>query len=215
MMPAAMVKPHAVERRGGALELHRKATNGGVSIFGGPQQTVENTAALAPIRSVALNYLTIGGGPHLPRGGARNSASRESHALRTHQVANLRAAAEHADRIGLPFNRMVTIHWEAAGVALPKMAKATGRFLDLMTKAIARHGGATAWAWVHEGGVSKGGHCHLLTHVPPHLVAMVTRLQKGWLKRITVKPYRARVIHSRPIGGRLGLEVGKDTRKYN
>jgi len=34
------------------------------------------------------------------------------------------------------------------------------------------------------------------------------RLQRGWLRRITGNPYRARVIHSNPIGGRLRLEVG-------
>jgi hypothetical protein len=88
------------------------------------------------------------------------------------------------------------------------MARATGRFLDLMGKAIRRHGGATAWVWVHEGGKDKGGHCHLLAHVPPDLVAIISRLQMGWLRRITGKAYRARVIASRPIGGRLGLETG-------
>jgi hypothetical protein len=38
-------------------------------------------------------------------------------------------------------------------------------------------------------------------------VPKITRLQRGWLRRITGQPYRARVIFSRPIGGRLGLEV--------
>jgi hypothetical protein len=124
------------------------------------------------------------------------------------QIANLRAAERHAEAIGLPFNRMVTIHWQAAGVPLEGMAKATGRFLDLMTRALARHGGATAWLWVHENGVRKGGHCHLLAHVPTDLVPLVARLQRGWLRRITGGAYRARVIRSKPIGGRLGLETG-------
>jgi hypothetical protein len=88
------------------------------------------------------------------------------------------------------------------------MAKATGRFLDLMTRALARHGGATAWLWVHENGDRKGGHCHLLAHVCPDRVARITRLQRGWLRRITGGAYRARVIRSKPIGGRLGLEMG-------
>ena len=42
----------------------------------------------------------------------------------------------------------------------------------------------------------------------PALVSHLTALQRGWLRRITGKPYRARVIHSKPIGGRLGLETG-------
>lgn len=103
---------------------------------------------------------------------------------------------------------MITIHWEAAGVPLEGMARATGHFLDLMTKALARHGSRTAWIWVHESGEGKGGHCHLLVYVPANLVQVIARLQRGWLRRITGQPYRARVIHSKPIGGRLGLETG-------
>jgi hypothetical protein len=37
---------------------------------------------------------------------------------------------------------MITIHWEAAGVPLNGMAKATGRFVDLLTKAPAQRGSA-------------------------------------------------------------------------
>ena len=142
------------------------------------------------------------------RGGARNLASRESHGLKAAHIANLIAATAHADAIGLPFTRMVTIHWEAAGVPLADMAKATGRYTDLMTKALARHGCGAAWLWTHENGDGKGGHCHLLAHVPADLVPVLTGLQRGWLRRITGRPYRARVIHSKPIGGRLGLEAG-------
>ncbi|MBF9151656.1 hypothetical protein [Novosphingobium jiangmenense] len=118
------------------------------------------------------------------------------------------AASSHAATIGLPFTRMVTIHWEAAGVPLTDMAKATGRFTDLMAKALARYGCNTAWVWTHENGAGKGGHCHLLAHVPANLVSYLTALQRGWLRRITGQPYRARVIRSKPIGGRLGMEVG-------
>ncbi len=142
------------------------------------------------------------------RGGARNLVSRESHGLKAAHIANLIAATAHADSIGLPFTRMVTIHWEAAGVPLAEMAKATGRYTDLMAKALARHGCGSAWLWTHENGDGKGGHCHLLAHVPADLVSVLAGLQRGWLRRITGKPYRARVIHSKPIGGRLGLEAG-------
>lgn len=88
------------------------------------------------------------------------------------------------------------------------MAAATGRFLDLLTKALARHGAQTAWLWVHENGEGKGGHVHILAHVPVELVPVVVRLQRRWLRRITGQPYRARLIQSQPIGGRLGLETG-------
>jgi hypothetical protein len=88
------------------------------------------------------------------------------------------------------------------------MATATGRFTDLLAKLVARHGGSTAWLWTHENGPRKGGHCHLLVHVPAALVARLTALQRGWLRRITGERYKARVIYSKPVGGRLGLEKG-------
>lgn len=141
------------------------------------------------------------------RGGARNRSDRESYSLGRTQLENLIAATEHADVIGLPFTRMITIHWERAGVELTDMVKATGRFVDLLTKTLARHGSCTAWLWTHENGHEKGGHCHLLIHVLPDLVPVVTRLQKRWLRSITGGTYKKRVIHSVPIGGRLGLET--------
>jgi hypothetical protein len=141
------------------------------------------------------------------RGGSRNLASRESNCLTRAHTANLIAASGHAKAIGLPFTRMITIHWELAGVPVERMAKATGRFTDLMTKALARHGSGTAWLWVHENGPQKGGHCHMLVHVPAKLASVLTRLQLGWLRSITGKPYQVRVIRSRPVGGRLGLEI--------
>jgi hypothetical protein len=103
---------------------------------------------------------------------------------------------------------MVTIHWEAAGVSLWGMAKATGRFVDLLTKALARHGSNTAWLFTQEGGPEKGAHCHLLVHVPARMVKRLIGLQRGWLRTITGRPYRSGVIHSDPIGGLLGIEIG-------
>jgi len=49
---------------------------------------------------------------------------------------------------------------------------------------------------------------NMLAHVPADLVRRVTGLQRGWLHRITGREYRAGVIHSKPVGGRLGLEAG-------
>src|SRR3546814_12785741 len=107
---------------------------------------------------------------------------------------------------------MISIHWQAAGVPLAVMAKATGRFTDLMAKALARHGSGTAWLWTHENvpgnGHDKGGHCPMLAYVPADLVPVVNALQRGWLRRIHGQPYRARVVHSKPIGGRRGLDAG-------
>lgn len=211
MMVAAMPKTQSSARHGGAFETSPIREFGEVSIAPLQPQSPANLPIRETGTALAINYLTLGVAAHLPcstgRGGSRNHATRASHALSFSHVANLRAAERHADKLGLPFTRMITIHWEAAGVPLAGMAKATGRFTGLIAKALARHGSKTAWLWTHENGDRKGAHCHLLAYVPADLVRVVSRLQRGWLRRITGKPYGARVILSRPIGGRLGLET--------
>jgi hypothetical protein len=64
-------------------------------------------------------------------GGARNRAARTSGSLTMAQCHAILAAAGWANAIGLPFNRMVTIHWERAGISDARAAWATGRFLKL------------------------------------------------------------------------------------
>lgn len=212
MSVAAMIETPSRARHGGSFETSPNPRNGEVSKAPPTPLTPHNLPISGTGTAVAISYLRLGGAAHLPcstgRGGARNRADRESHALTAEHIVNLEAAERHARAIGLPFTRMITIHWQAAGVALADMVKATGRFLDLLTKALARNEAKTAWLWTLENGDRKGGHCHLLVHVPAALVSILTKLQKGWLRRITGKPYRARVIHSKPIGGRLGLEAG-------
>lgn len=212
MTATAMPVKQTARWHGTALKLHRSANFGEVSKAANQSELPEIGVKTAAGTTIAIDNTTLGVAAHSvsdsSRGGARNHADRESHALSAAQIANLLAAGEHAKYIGLPFNRMITIHWQAAGVPLNEMAGATGRFTDLLSKALARHGSATAWIWVHENGDRKGGHCHLLVHVPANLVPVLTKLQRGWLRRITENPYRKRVIHSKPIGGRLGVEVG-------
>lgn len=212
MMLAAMSDTIPSARHGGTFETSPEHKNGEVSKRLRAPQLPTNPAIARTGTPHAINYLTLGVGPHLPcttgRGGARNHGGRVSHALTMAQIANLRAAERHAARIGLPFTRMLTIHWEAAGMPLSGMAKATGRFIDLLTRWLARHGHRTAWLWVHENGQHKGGHCHMLAHVPAGCVKDLTGKSKRWLRTITGNPYRARVILSKPIGGRLGLEAG-------
>jgi hypothetical protein len=70
-----------------------------------------------------------------------------------------------------------------------------------------RHACQAAWLWVHQNGDRKGGHCHLLAHVPAEHAKRLSELQKGRLRRITGKAYRARVIRSRSTGGRLGMDA--------
>lgn len=215
MIDTATPRPLDSVQDHGVLKLHRNHGFGEVSIAALKPQSPVNPPIAETGTALAVNYITSGVAALSPcntRGGARNRADRESHAITAVQIGNLKAAMRHAEMIGLPFTRMTSIHWEAAGVPLEDMPKATGHFTDLLTKALKRRGAATAWLWVHENapgeGHDKGGHCHLLFHVPADLVPVVTGLQRGWLRRITGQPYRARVIHSKPIGGRLGLEAG-------
>ena len=207
-----MIKPFSNAGHGGSFETSPFCKFGEVSNAPPLPRKPSNPTLSEAGTAVAINYLSLGVPAHLPRvtarGGARNRADRESHALTPAQIANLEAAERHSRAIGLPFTRMITIHWEAAGVTLQDMVKATGRFLDLLSKALSRRDVETAWIWILENGDRKGGHCHLLVHVPAALVSLITKRQKGWLHCITGNKYRARVIHSKPIGGRLGLEIG-------
>ena len=207
-----MVEKRSSQSHGGTFETSPKRGNGEVSLVRSPRGNGGKRAYSAAGTLPAISNLTLGVPADLPqssgRGGARNCRNRESHALTAAQITNLRAAERHAARIGLPFTRMITIHWEAAGVPLEGMVRATGRFTDLLGKFLARHGSRSAWLWVMENGKNKGGHCHMLAHVPADVVATLTAHQRRWLHSISGRPYRSRVIHSKPIGGRLGLEHG-------
>ncbi|HQS96359.1 MAG: hypothetical protein B7X90_02850 [Novosphingobium sp. 17-62-19] len=192
------------------LKLHRNGNSGEVSNDLNVGKDTENPAIHSQSSRIAIEPPYIGDAAKFTatslRGGAHNRADRESRRLTTDQVGKLMAAAKHADAIGLPLTRFITIHWASAGVVLDEMVKATGRFIDLLAKALKRYGSETAWLYVHEGREREGGHCHLLAHVPARLVAAVSKLQKGWLHRITGRTYRKGVICSKPIGGRLRLE---------
>ena len=212
MTVAAVAEGAGPTRGGTALKLHRVARFGEVSNADASRQAIAKPDSAADGTGLAVIYLRTGGAANCAaqasrRGGARNHSGRVSHALTSGRVANLLAAAGHANVIGLPLNRMTTIHWEAAGVQPAGMVKATGRFTDLFTRWIARKRHRTAWVVVHENGPGKGAHCHLLVHVPPALVKALTGQQRAWLRRITGQPYRKRVIRSRPVGDLLGLET--------
>jgi hypothetical protein len=212
-MPLAMPNPIKPDRRGSVLKLHRNCGFGEVSIGTPKPNRLDLQGFVGDGETSSLYILSLGvPADSIPRagarGGANNKAGRVSQALTGKQLQNLIEATKHAVIIGLPFNRLITVHWQATGLALEGMAKATGRFIDLMSKALFRHRHKTAWIWVHENGERKGGHAHILAHVPAKLAIKIGRLFMGWLRSITGKPYRKGVIDSRPIGGRLGLEIG-------
>lgn len=102
-------------------------------------------------------------------GGARNRADRVSYHLTLRQCQELIAAASHADRLGLRFNRHWTVHYERAGIDEAKAAAFIGRLTKLVRECSRRRGGGFAAIWVREGGKSKGGHVHILMHYPAAL----------------------------------------------
>jgi hypothetical protein len=212
MMPSAIAWRNPRARERSALKLRRGATFGEVSNAALPSQSRAKLPNAATGTALAINNLSLGvaaqSAVRSGRGGNRNRADRETHALTKAHIGNLSAAEGHSRVIGLPITRMITIHWKAAGVPLPGMAAATGKFVDHLTRWLARRGYRIAWLWVHENAGDKGWHCHLLASVPAELVKPLVAAQKRWLRAITGRPYHAKVIHSDPIGGRLRLETG-------
>jgi hypothetical protein len=136
-------------------------------------------------------------------GGARNSASRTSDALTEKQSKEIIAAAQFSARIGLPLNRHLTIHWDAAGVPDCRAAAATAAFLALARDWLRKRRASLAWAWVRENGDGKGSHVHILLHCPPDMARTFAAMQRRWLRRVTGNPYRARIIRTARVGGTL------------
>jgi len=136
-------------------------------------------------------------------GGARNRADRTSEGLSLHQCERIAAAALAAFATGTALNRFVTIHWGLAGISDARGAWATGRFIKLASDWCRTRGAPFLWLWVRENGASQGGHVHMLLYVPPDHSRAFAAMQRGWLRRVTGRPYRRGVIKTRPIGGSL------------
>lgn len=119
-------------------------------------------------------------------GGARNRADRTSYYLSAAQVTHMLEAADFAERIGKPFNRHWTVHFEMGGIAEHDGAAFVGRLLSLVRKQVRRAGGELAALWARENGAGKGGHVHILLHIP---AAITLRNQtRRWIKAAGGKP---------------------------
>lgn len=143
----------------------------------------------------------------------RPRRQKASGSLTAEQVTNLNAAAEHADHIGQPFNRMVTINWQQGGI--DDLVAATGQFLKLMRDWLRSNNAAFAFVWVQENGTYVGRHVHLLMHVAPNLVRGVSYRQRGWLKTCGAN-YRKGMIKTSRIGASYAaaLSEGHSRRAY-
>ena len=130
-----------------------------------------------------------------------------SRALTTEQVRLVKNAALHAVRIGLPFNRFITINWELAGVI--DVQAALSAFLKALRDWLQSHGYATAYIWVQERGPACGVHSHILIHVPPSVIARLGQRQRGWLKKTGAVSQKG-VVRSRPIAGTSRVALSAD-----
>ena len=126
--------------------------------------------------------------------------------LTAEQVVNFKSAVEHADRIGLPLNRMLTINWERGGI--DDLVAATGQLLKLMSDWLRSNGAQLAYGWTQESGPIVGRHVHLLLHVPPPLVRAMSLRQRGWLKTCGAK-YRKGMIKTSRIGASYKASFSK------
>jgi len=138
-------------------------------------------------------------------GGARLRADRTSDHLTAKQARAIMLAALAAERIGQPFTRMVTVHWERAGIPDHAAAAATGRLVKLATDWARRQGARIRWAWTRENDPGKGSHLHLLLACPRSLP--IGRMWRRWLRAITGRPYRSGIMNTRRIGDSLSLPL--------
>ena len=114
----------------------------------------------APVDGIAARF---------SHGGARLRADRTSDHLTSKQARAILLAALAAEWIGEPFTRLVTVHWERAGISDNHAAIATGKLTKLMQDWARRRGARILWAWARENDKGKGSHLHLLLACPPHL----------------------------------------------
>lgn len=141
-------------------------------------------------------------------GGKRNSRDRVSHALSLAKAQAIIDGAYQAFKIGLPFNRFVTIHLERAGLTDAQAAAAISWIMRLATQWMRSKGCATVHAWVREndtGNGSKGSHVHILCHCPDTI--HIGRMWKRWLRKVSGRPYRAKAIKSERIGGTVNAHA--------
>ncbi len=100
----------------------------------------------------------------------------------------------------MAFNRYWTVHYERAGIDESDGAKFVGHLLRLVKAQARRDGGDMAAIWARENGEGKGGHVHIMMHLPAGTY-LRNRTQR-WIKAAG-GTIRARVSRVQSIGGRL------------
>lgn len=146
-------------------------------------------------------------------GGARNRRDRTSWHLSKLQCEGLIAAAQYAEHLGLAFNRHWTVHYEKAGIADIDAAGFVGRLLKLARDHATRKQGQFTAVWVRENGEGKGGHVHILMHMPAERTLRGRTRRWVTLAGGTYRPRTSRVVS---IGGRLlSADSGSEHYQHN
>jgi hypothetical protein len=128
-------------------------------------------------------------------------ARRRTESLSNHHANGVIEAALHARRIGLPFNRHMTIRLEQAGIPDSEAVRAIGAFLTKFRDWLRKKGFKTAHAWVRENGRVIGSHVHILLHLPPGVTIGAHRSRR-WIEAVSGRRYRAGTIKTRAISPR-------------
>jgi hypothetical protein len=138
-----------------------------------------------------------------PKQGQRKSKSvsralRLSMTLNPQAPSNLHEAALFSWSIGLPLNKMLTIHMQKGGVEGREALEALQSFLQRVQRWLRKHGIELSAIWVRENGIGEGEHVHMLLHIPVALMPLFPRMQARWLKQSGVKR-RKNVVRSRMV----------------
>lgn len=142
------------------------------------------------------------------RGGNRRTTNAFSYNITKQQAQRVATAVQCAIDIGLPLSRMITIHWQRAGLTGEAAVRATGQYIKYIRDFIKRRGCNLAYVWVREndsGDGSKGDHVHILIHIPNG--QNFGRLQRRWISAISGQPYRKNIVNTRTIGKSLSGAV--------
>jgi hypothetical protein len=169
-----------------------------------PPDKTEEIPVLRQTGTACANIANIQGSSSNPDkcswGGARNSALRTSHYLTVRQCMGLIEAAEHAEKIELPFNRHWTVHYENAGIAEVDAPTFIRKLLKLAGDYARRRGARLAAVWSRESGKGKGGHVHIILHLPADMP--LRGKTRRWV-RLAGGKYRKGVSVVRSIAGSL------------
>lgn len=177
---------------------------------GGKPDLGETGTRLAILSSIGSCGLSLSGNGW---GGARNRRDRVSENLTLRQCEALTAAADRAEQMGLAFNRHWTVHYDRAGIDEPDGARFVGRLLKLAGDYARRHNSKVTAIWVRENGDGKGGHVHILLHLPIGL-SLRGRTPK-WI-RLAGGESREGVSFIRTIGARLvSAKIGGEHYRVN